>query len=892
MSQAASSEVDFLPFAKFVHAECPTRVRNMLEGLYQHAWPAIAGALQQALAQLDDDLFRHAERAPNVNEQNLSFEGLRELRRRRGEFLAACRDGVQRALLHLVDPAVPVDQLRTVDPAGGRRAQLSLVDPVHLEQVLVLSEVATRAEMRASDELNALAYRLAVVVGTAPFELEAMALAPHSLCACVRAASQCLELGTAHRVSLYRRIDKALFADATGFYEAVNRHLAEQGILAWLQLTPRRLVARIAASPRVPPPERTADAEAGPAPAPPPPEAQVSPGARSTAPRSVTDPSPAPINEVQAAPEAMAGSPAALPAAIAPPTTDAAAATERPLPPPRFEGPAMQALRDHLKAAMPPVADTAPAPDPLPAGPAATVAAPARAAADSADLLSFDTLRELLAGRRHVAQTDATGADTQYPVASVPDIDAALATLQQRGTAAPMQMGGRLVHRSVADVKREILSQLRARGDGTPARLSAPDSDAIDLVGFLFDHLLADQQATSLTNGLLTQLQVPLIKVALKDKGFFTQRNHPARQLLNALVETSELWVEDEAQDAAVVDKMRWVVDRVSQDFSSDTDVFGRLFEDLSRHMGGLKKKAEVAERHYVEAARGKEKLELAREAAIASVKQRLDHAQAPAAVSTLLRSAWTDAVALSFLRLGYDHPRTHERLEFIDRLIELFGHGRPLAERRFELGKLRPVFEEGMAAIGHHDDAVGRAWSDIARLVEESGDESEHAAATAVRELVEQRPRLGGVRQEPEAAAAAAAGSAAATSAEAPRTLLQTLRKDAPLPLGPREAEMAERIKRLPFGTWFEFIVNQQGDKSKRKLCWYSPVTGRCLFVNVRGAKAQERTIDDLARDLVRGNVRLLEENRDNLIDRAWKGIVNMLRGAGLASDARPEEA
>ena len=39
--------------------------------------------------------------------------------------------------------------------------------------------------------------------------------------------------------------------------------------------------------------------------------------------------------------------------------------------------------------------------------------------------------------------------------------------------------------------------------------------------------------------------------------------------------------------------------------------------------------------------------------------------------------------------------------------------------------------------------------------------------------------------------------------------------------------------------------------------------MTGRCLFVNVRGAKAQERTIDDLARDLVRGNVRLLEENR-----------------------------
>ena len=89
----------------------------------------------------------------------------------------------------------------------------------------------------------------------------------------------------------------------------------------------------------------------------------------------------------------------------------------------------------------------------------------------------------------------------------------------------------------------------------------------------------------------------------------------------------------------------------------------------------------------------------------------------------TLLESAWTDAIALTFLRQGYDHPQTRERLEFVDRLIELFGHGRPLPERRFELQNLRVVFEDGMASIGHQDDAVGKAWTDIARLVEEAGD-------------------------------------------------------------------------------------------------------------------------------------------------------------------------
>lgn len=872
MSQAGSSEVDFLPFAKFVRAECSTRVRGMLEGIYQVAWPAIAAALQQSLEQLDADLFRYAERAPNVNEQNLSFEALRELRRRRADFMAACRDSVQRSMLHLVDPAVPRDELRTGEPAGGRRTQLSLVDPVHLEQVLVLTEVATRAEMRASDELNALAYRLAVIVGGAPFELEAMALAPHALCATVQTASQCLEISPAHRLSLYRRIDKALFADASGFYESINRHLVAQGILAWLQLSPHRVATRSAAPARVPPPAETPVAAE--------PERPAAAPEVHGGPRPAT---PARPFEEDAAPPASPPPSVAVDPALAP-----GAPPPRPAPSPgRFDGPAMQALRDYMKSGATEPPGEAPAVQAPRSEPArqSTAPQPALAEPESGDLLSFDTLRELLAGRRRGAQADAGAGDAGQAIAAEPDVDAALAALQQRGAAAPMHIGGRLVHRSVADVKREIQAQLRARGDGAPARLSAPDSDAIDLVGFLFDHLLADQQSSGLTQGLLTELQVPLIKVALKDKGFFTQRNHPARQLLNALVETSAMWVEDESQDAAVVDKMRWVVDRVSQDFTSDTAVFGRLFEDLSRHMGGLKKKADVAERHYVEAARGREKLELAREAATAKVRERLAGADPPAAVRTLLESAWTDAIALTFLRQGYDHPQTRERLEFVDRLIELFGHGRPLPERRFELQKLRVVFEDGMASIGHQDDAVGKAWTDIARLVEEAGDSSAEAAATTVRQLVEQQPRLGGVRNETDTPAVEVVASA-----EPSKTLLQTLRKDVHLPLGPREAEMAERIKHLPFGTWFEFILNQQGDKSRRKLCWYSPVTGRCLFVNVRGAKAQERTIDDLARDLVRGNVRLLEENRENLIDRAWKGIVSMLRGAGLTADARTE--
>ena len=88
------------------------------------------------------------------------------------------------------------------------------------------------------------------------------------------------------------------------------------------------------------------------------------------------------------------------------------------------------------------------------------------------------------------------------------------------------------------------------------------------------------------------------------------------------------------------------------------------------------------------------------------------------------------------------------------------------------------------------------------------------------------------------------------------------------------------EQLKLLAFGTWFEFTINQQGEKVRRKLSWFSPVTSKCLFVNARGAKAEERSLEQLARDLVRGNAEIWEQEDLSLIDRAWRSIKDTLKG------------
>ena len=100
----------------------------------------------------------------------------------------------------------------------------------------------------------------------------------------------------------------------------------------------------------------------------------------------------------------------------------------------------------------------------------------------------------------------------------------------------------------------------------------------------------------------------------------------------------------------------------------------------------------------------------------------------------------------------------------------------------------------------------------------------------------------------------------------------------------------MLERLRAVPFGTLFDFVQNQQGATVRRKLAWFSTVTGRCLFVNPRGARSEDRTLEQLARDIVLGQARIVVHEEGTVIDRAWKRILEKLRLRGAGTD--PEGA
>jgi hypothetical protein len=106
--------------------------------------------------------------------------------------------------------------------------------------------------------------------------------------------------------------------------------------------------------------------------------------------------------------------------------------------------------------------------------------------------------------------------------------------------------------------------------------------------------------------------------------------------------------------------------------------------------------------------------------------------------------------------------------------------------------------------------------------------------------------------------------------------------------PLGPQEARIHNRLRQLPFGTWFEFADPASGRTSTLKLAWFSPVSGNSLFVTRRGQRGEEMNLRELARAMADGRVRELPPQRDGLLDRAWHALTsNLLRPA--RAGARP---
>ncbi|MBB6339828.1 hypothetical protein FHR59_004133 [Xanthomonas arboricola] len=783
-------------------APVSARGRRLLAALHAHCVQALSGPLRLTIVELERELLHQAEHARNSQIQAETYAQTRDLRDHIDRFPQAFLQQLAQDLATLRDRP----SLMPAADAAAHPQMLTLVEDTDIDRDIVLSEIARRETSRRADALQLLAQRVAVIGAVAEFELEAVPLGPYALCRVLRQCGETLGLSLDGQLTLYRVFERQVIERLNDLYERANGTLAQEGILPGLIYHPYLVKPTQVQTRRAPPAAATAPKDAAAA------------STRALPPRNGR---PATGWSGQSAPTPWQSAlldPPALPMTLAGATYGEQAA-------PALSD-AVQALGGLMSSAR----------QAQEAGTAGAAANQSSANHGAAPASSAQATPEK-ASPRLVASA--------VPKAAVSDALASLqGTLAAQAAAAAQPSG-------IDAVQRQLLALLRAQ-HGPDAALSPQDTDTFDLLGLLYAQMQREVREQTPAQALLAKLQVPVVRAALADTHFFVRDQHPVRELLNTVAESGAVWLGDDDVDPQLLHKLGSAVDRIVNDYQGDEAVFAAANADIQAHLRALARKADLAERRHVDAARGKERLESAKQQAEARIEQLCEQSVPPRFVQALLRQAWSDVLTLTLLRQGEQSPEWDERQALTARIAEVTcrSKGQPAD---IALGT---EIETALLQVGyHHDEAAA-----IARRLSTPGGEDETTSRTELATRLKARTRLGDQGDS-------------------------TPRKDIAGPRSPTEEACYTQLRSLPFGSWFEFVINQQGDLRRQRLSWYSPMTGNALFVNQRGQKVAEHSLDGLSRLMAGGQARLLVEEKSRLIDRAWHATVRTLRSlAGQA--------
>ncbi|HWU77484.1 MAG TPA: DUF1631 family protein [Rhodanobacter sp.] len=525
-----------------------------------------------------------------------------------------------------------------------------------------------------------------------------------------------------------------------------------------------------------------------------------------------------------------------------------------------------------------------------------TGTASSSAGGDSIQVL--ESLRDLLSQRR-ASQGAAFTGQSDGPAASEDELQSALGALQQHLAQVTDHASREL--RSAARLREELLAQLNlGKPKGAPqTQLTGEQGDTVDLVAGLFEQLGQQLQAGGNAHNLLGNLQLPVLRVAVSDKTFFEKREHPARQLLDTVTAAANDWLDgsDDESNQPLATKLEQLVNRANQEPPS-AGLYTTLLADIEHHLSLLTRKAQAAERRHVEAAQGRERLDQARQRASELMAERFAQSPPRGLLRALLDRAWSDVLALALLRHGEDSDGFRVQLAITDRLL-----GRLPVD---DLPQLQQDVEHGLQQIGMHAEEAEQ----VAQRLLGAGKPDpavELPSATDLAMRLKSHQRLGEQHANKESAPAAAlpahpepepaattAATMPATSASAPaQTPASATRPSIKTPEpSPRDRRIEQHLRELPFGSWFEFVDPATGQITRRKLAWYSPMSGRCLLVSRRGQRGEEMTMAQLAHEVASGRVCEVPEQRESLLDRAWRSFTGNLRQSVTARRSPPQES
>ena len=434
----------------------------------------------------------------------------------------------------------------------------------------------------------------------------------------------------------------------------------------------------------------------------------------------------------------------------------------------------------------------------------------------------------------------------------------------------------------------QLLHRVSAKS-GKSRVVGEVDEDVINLVSMLFEFILDDRTLPDSLKALIGRLQIPVLKVAVLDKTFFSRGSHPARRLLNEIASAAMGWVDqDETQRDSLYQKIEQVVSRLLNDFVDDPTIFSELLADFLAFTGDERRRSELLEQRTRDAEEGRAKAEMARKEVEHALNQRLLGKTLPEVVVRLLQEAWSKVLLLTCLKHGTQSEQWQAALTTMDDLIwSVTPHEAP--EARARLLELVPSLlknlREGLASAAFDPFSTSDFFTRLEALhvqtLQQLNPTIEPAPAAPARDtgshdrlFTEQKLELP-PREEPAEEAATLAPMVEVNEEIILLAPGESREQEPEINLADND-EALTQVDNLRVGSWVEFQEDED-HKLRCKLAAIIKPTGKYIFVNRTGMKVLEKTRTGLAIEFRRGAIRLL--NDALLFDRALESVIGNLR-------------
>lgn len=421
-----------------------------------------------------------------------------------------------------------------------------------------------------------------------------------------------------------------------------------------------------------------------------------------------------------------------------------------------------------------------------------------------------------------------------------------------------------------------------ARDSGAGRDVRAQDAVSLDIVAELFDQIFNDPSIANGMKGLVARLQTTVLKAAMSNQRFFSDRSHPARRFLDSISIIAVRWGKVVNADDPFFVKLLELVNKVQATYDGDLGVFNAANAELDTFLAQREEIEEQQDRELAAAVHAREEeIRLTRAAqkrAQRAANQCIERLLGPTVtreIEEFLRSYWRDVVQGRIWQFGENGAPTEEALETAVALIWTVMPKHDPGEQKRHAARLPGLLKK----LNTGFDEIGAAPDE---------------RKTFMDKLIDLQ--LVALRAEKQKIPAAKAKSASTpTPEEKPhvRRTAPTLQvshatktgvrvQDISLPSSdeldatsrPDRADL-RRVRQLVRGDWVDFIT--AGQSRRERLTWINPSRTMFLFTNSASDCAISITPEALAVRLRNQTVRLVAPDRP-MFERAIHGAIHTL--------------